>query len=339
MACGQVPSGMISAVRASLAARALADAWVALHPGTPIPTDALAMAFAWAIGEGSFTHYYQGTNNFGSYHATSGFQKAHAADPGFGMVAFLDHNPRPYITRMRVYPSLFIGASGFLSLVDRDVEGLGTVSGPDDYATRTYVKGYYQGFHPRPGSGEPPVTPLAQRRAAAAAGTLNASDEANIADGVALLNCYLPEARDAMARAPAETGDPSIAIVGPFATLGERLTPGPRLVDSTGQLAPGTPHTLDRARAILGPYADSPPAGGISIADALASPNGDGAWMFTDAPLPAPGPSPKPAPLPTRNASGATFGEFALALALGAAGTVGAIAAFKPASIRRLVAA
>jgi len=269
-----VPSGMVTALRASLAGRALLAAWSVHAPQTAVPSTGIALAFAWAIGEGSFTRYYAGTNNFGSYHATVRFQQAHSSAPGYGMVALLDHAPLPYIARMRVYPSLLIGATDFLTLVDRDVGGLGTVQTAQDYAQRTYVAGYYQGFHT-------PVTPLAQRAAAAKAGTLTAGDQANIADGVSLLNCYLPEAQAAIAAAPSDSGDPSAVSVGPFAPLASRLTPGPRLVDYTGATVTVSAHTLDVAAQILGPAATSPPAGAVSIADCLAAPGGDGVWMFT----------------------------------------------------------
>lgn len=274
MSCA-VPSGMVTSVRASLAAKAMIAAWAAHASNTATPTTGLTLALAWAIGEGSFTSYYQGTNNFGSYHATAGFQRAHQQDAGYGMVAFLDHAPAPYITRMRVYPSLLAGASAFVTLVDKQVGGLSTVQTAQDYAQRTYVAGYYQGFHT-------PVTPLAQRAAAASAGTLTAGDQANISDGVSILNCHVPEAQAAMTGAPTDPGDPTATTVGPFAPLASRLTPGDKLVDFRLVTVSGIPHTLDNAATILGPAATSPPAGAVSIADCLAAPNGDGVWMFTN---------------------------------------------------------
>lgn len=309
---------MVTSVRAALAAKALLAAWTPRAPGASLPTTGLTLAFAWAIGEGSFTSYFAGTNNFGSYHATVRFQQAHGQDAGYGMVAFLDHAPLPYIARMRVYPSLVAGAADFVALVDKDVGGLATVSSPQDYAQRTYVAGYYQGFHT-------PVTPLAQRAAAASSGTLTAGDQANIADGVSILNCYLPEAQAAIAAAPQDPGDPSAPSVGPFAPLASRLTPGPHLVDYTGAWVAGTPHTLDRAAAILGPAASSPPAGGISIADCLAAPSGDGVWMFTQPAAAQPAPSPaadNAGALGTAGARVAIWG----AVLVGAAGAVAAAA-------------
>jgi hypothetical protein len=264
---------MIQSVRASLAAKALSTAWAAVSPGVAAPSTGIALAFAWAISEGSFTSYYQGTNNFGSYHATSGFQQTHGSQSGYGMVAFLDHNPAAYITRMRVYPSLALGAQDFLTLVNKQVGGLASIQTAQAYATKTYVAGYYQGF-------ATPVTPLAQRAAAAAAGTLTAADNQNIAGGVSLLNCYLPEAQAAVAAAASEAGDPTATSVGPFAPLASRLTPGSTLVNYAGASVPGTPHTLANARAVLGPNADDPPAGAISIADCNNAPGGQGVWMF-----------------------------------------------------------
>lgn len=248
----------------SLVAKALALAWAAEHAGAAPTAAAMALALAWSLGEGAWTSYLVGTNNFGSIHATSGFAASHAADAGYGMVAFLDHGAvGAYITRFAVYPSLLAGARAFLLLVERDVD-LASVATPTDFATGFYVHGYYEGF-------QTPVTPVAQRAAALAAGTLTPADQANIAAGASLLSAHLAAATAAVAAASSDPGDPSIVTVGPpFAPLASRLTP-----DSSY-----APHTLDHARTLLGPNADSPPPGAISIADALASPTGDGVWLF-----------------------------------------------------------
>ena len=164
----------------SLVAKALFTAWTQLHPGAPAPSDAaMSLALAWSLGEGAWTNYFQGTNNFGSVHATSSFASTFAQTPGYGMVAFLDHGaPGAYVTRMAVYPTLVAGAAAFLSLVARDVD-LTVVSTAADFATGFYVHGYYEGFLK-------PVTPVAQRAGALAAGTLTSADQGNIAAGASL---------------------------------------------------------------------------------------------------------------------------------------------------------
>lgn len=248
----------------SLVAKALLLAWAAEHPGVALAPAAMALALAWSLGEGAWTSYLVGTNNFGSIHATSGFAAAHAGAAGYGMVAFLDHGaPGAYVTRFAVYPSLLAGAAAFLRLVERDVD-LASVRTPTDFATGFYVRGYYEGF-------QTPVTPVAQRAAALAAGTLTPADQANIAAGASLLTAHLANATAAVAAAATDPGDPSALTVGPpFAPLASRLTPDQSYA----------PHTLAHARELLGANADHPPPGAIAIADALASPTGDGVWLF-----------------------------------------------------------
>jgi hypothetical protein len=248
----------------SLVAKALLLAWTTLHPGTAPSSAGMALALAWSLGEGAWTGYFAGTNNFGSIHATTGFAGTYSKVAGYGMVAMLDHGAAgAYITRMAVYPSLVIGASAFLQLVARDVD-LSTVATPTDFATGFYVHGYYEGF-------QTPVTPVAQRAAALAAGTLTSADQANIAQGASLVSAHLSVAQAAVAAAARDPGDPSAVTVGPpFDSLADRLTPA-------GSYAP---HTLAHAQALLGANAVDPPPGAISLADALASPTGDGVWMF-----------------------------------------------------------
>ena len=261
MAASSTPPGIPAL---SLVAKALLAAWALEHPTAAPSAAAMALALAWSLGEGAWTSYLLGTNNFGSIHATVGFANANDQTAGFGMVAFLDHGAAgAYITRFAVYPSLLAGASAFLSLVERDVN-LATVKTPTDFATGFYVHGYYEGF-------QTPVTPVAQRAAALAAGTLTAADQANIAAGAALVSAHLSAAQAAVAAAPSDPGNPSAASVGPpFDTLANRLTPSSAYA----------PHTIAHAQALLGNNAIDPPAGAISLADALASPTGDGVWLF-----------------------------------------------------------
>lgn len=276
----------------SLVAKALFTAWTQLHPGAPAPSDAaMSLALAWSLGEGAWTNYFQGTNNFGSVHATSSFASTFAQTPGYGMVAFLDHGaPGAYVTRMAVYPTLVAGAAAFLSLVARDVD-LTVVSTAADFATGFYVHGYYEGFLK-------PVTPVAQRAGALAAGTLTSADQGNIAAGASLVSAHLSAARAAVAAAPSDAGNPSAATVGPpFAPLADRLTPA-------GSYAP---HTLAHAQTLLGANAAAPPPGAISLADALAAPGGDGVWLFGQG-APAPGPSSTASSSTASNVAGLLFG-------------------------------
>lgn len=261
-----------------LVAKALLAAWAAKHGGAAANVAGLALALSWSIGEGAWTQYLIGTNNFGSIHATRGFASSFGQTSGYGMLAFLDHGGSgAYITRFAVYPSLAIGARAFLDLVEKDVD-LSTAQTPADFATGFYVHGYYEGFHT-------PVTPVGGRAAALAGNTWTDGDRANLADGAALVAAHLPAAQAAFAGVDAEPGDPTDVSVGPpFAPLADRLTPA-------GTYAP---HTLEHARALLGANADNPPPGAISIADALAAPGGDGVWLFGPGGIP-----PAPATLPT----------------------------------------
>jgi hypothetical protein len=287
----------------ALAAKAFVSAWSALHPSTAPGLNALAWPLAQAIAEGSFTSYFRGTNNVGAMHATSGFAKTHAGHAGYGMVAFTDGGPSGrYITRMIVVPSLAIGASAFLVLVEHDTGGdLNAIADVNDYAARLYVSGYYTGTL----SG---TTPLSQRAAAYAADAWTPDDRTTIAAYAVLVKTREAEAQAAILAAPTAPGDPSAKSSGaPFAPLAERLTPGPLLA----------PHTIAHARAVLGPSADTPPAGGISLADALAAPGGDGVWLFDQ-------PQPKPTPPGPVAASSSSSGPFVLAAAV--ATVAGAIA-------------
>jgi Peptidase family M23 len=255
-----------------LGAQAMVAAFRDMHPGAAagaIPVG-LLFALAWAMGvEGSYSAPYEGTNNVGSYHATSSFASTYAAQRGYGMVAFLDHDPDPYISRMRVYPTRKVGARAYLDLVTRDVGDLATF--PDDehaYIERLYATSYFGGFHA-------PRTPSAQLLAALKAGTLeqtlNAADQANIADGVKGLAASRAMAAGALAAAATLKTDPNASSYGPpFAPLALRLTPGSQ----------NAPHTLEHARELLGARAEAPPLGGIKLSDALNASGGDGVWMF-----------------------------------------------------------
>jgi hypothetical protein len=263
---GPEPSGKpdLSAfvtIAPGLAGKAVIAAYLAKHPSESFaPLDKLWMALAWALGpEGSFTRPYLGSNNWGSYHATKGWIDKHQGDAGYGMLAFMDHAPAPYIATMRINPSPLLGAQAFLDLVEKDVGDWTTLQDPRDFATRLYVAGYYAGFHPN-------RTPTGQRPAALAAATLTADDQANIADGAAGVTRAGDAAMYALAHGLAEQGDPAASTIGPpFATLAERLT------------VAHPPHTLEHARALL---AGGAAGEGISLADALAAPGGEGVWLF-----------------------------------------------------------
>jgi hypothetical protein len=296
----------------------------------------LAMALSQSIGEGSWSAWdegvdsfypFEGTNNFGAVHATEGFAKtyAHGAtisvaggastftyENGWGMVAFLDHAPAPYITRMAVYPSLLAGAAAFLGLITRYVN-LAGVSSVSDYSAQLYVHNYFEGFHPN-------RTIVANRAAAYQSGAWSDDDQANIADYASLISGNLVSAQRAIAAVSAEPGDPWLPTHGPpFAPLGVRLTPSAKVFDHTLALVRGAPHTVDHARQILGDY--QPSAGGISLEDALGSPGGDGVWMFpagVDVPA-EPTPAPAPATVTTRQAEGIGAVAIVAGVALGAA--------------------
>lgn len=284
---GPEPSGKpdLSAfvtISPGLAGKAMIAAYLAKHPtDTFAPLDKLWLALAWALGpEGSFTKPYTGSNNWGSYHATSSWIAAHKSQSGFGLLAFMDHAPAPYIATMRINPSPLVGAQDFLDLVEHDVGDWSTLVDAKDFATRLYVAGYYGGFHPN-------RTPTAQRKAALAAGTLTVDDQANIADGAAAVARVESAAQYALALGLGEAGDPSASTIGPpFATLAERLT------------VAHPPHTIEHARELLSSAGggqvgassglEAAQVGGISLADALAAPGGDGVWLFGPQPQPAP---------------------------------------------------
>jgi hypothetical protein len=275
-------------------AAALAAAWTVRHPGTTAPANAVVLPLAQSVGaEGSLSSYFEGTNNLGAMHAGSHFAAAHAQDVGYGMVAFLDHAPGggAYIARMAVYPTLALGAGALLDLVERYVD-LANVKDASDYAAQLYAHNYFEGFHA-------PATAAAARPAAYAAGTWTDADRANIADYAAAISRSVPTAQAAYDALGAYTGDPNAVTVGPpFAELGARLTPAPSYA----------PHTVDHARELLGASGVDPPPGGVSIADCLASPSGDGVWLF---PLPS-----VQAPS-SRSVFAARAAEIALSAALG----------------------
>lgn len=247
-------------------AAALAAAYADKHGGVEAPRSAVVLPLAQVIGaEGSLSKYFLGTNNLGAMHATTRFARAHAGDVGFGMVAFLDHSPGPvaYITRMAVYASLADGARALLDLVER-MAALAQIQTATEYATALYTHGYFEGM-------AAPATPTAARPAAAAAGTWTDADRANIAAYAALIQSKLPVAGDAFDALGSYAGDPRARSSGPpFASLADRLTPGPAYA----------PHTLEHARELLAGAASSPPPGAISLDEALSTPSGDGVWLF-----------------------------------------------------------
>lgn len=253
-------------------AAALVRGYAEKHAGAQPPSpETIVYPLAQILGaEGSLSGYFAGTNNLGAMHATSGFAQAHATDPGYGAVAFLDHSPGggAYITRMRVYPTLVEGAAGFLSLVGG---ALSHVASEADYATALYARGYFEGL-------ASPSTPLAQRPSVWAQDAWTDADRTNIANYAAAIVRSEPAARAAYNALSTYTGDPSSFVAGPpFASLEERLTPA----------AEYAPHTLDHARALLGAAADHPPPGAISLQDCLDAPEGDGVWLFSAGPMPS----------------------------------------------------
>jgi hypothetical protein len=281
----------------ALLAKAILNAWSAANWPSAAPEPGIAYAVAQALMEGTLSAMNKGTNNVGSMHAVQAWADAHARDLGYGMIAMLDSGARGYyIARMMVHPSLQIGAGAFLAATMRNVD-LRAVTSTADYCLWQYVAGYFT-------MGHAPVTPIAQRKAAAAAGTLTDADKQNIAEYAAAVDRNMPGARAAIAGASSEPRDPAAITVGPpFASLAERL------------------HSTDiaKARQLLGSAADHPPAGAISLAEALAAPGGDGVWLF---PIAAPVPKPAPKPIPRTVPSSGTTRSSAVAwglLALGAA--------------------
>jgi hypothetical protein len=282
----------------SLVAKALLSAG-----GAAMPAAAAAMALSQSIAaegawgwksNGEDVWPFQGTNNFGAIHATRSFAERYAQggdvlvatssgtsavsySSGWGMVAFLDHAPGAYVARMAVYPSLVAGAAAFLGLLSAFVD-LANTTKPEDFAAQLYVHNYFVGFHPN-------RTTVDKRAAAYQSNAWSDDDVANIADYAAAIQSRLAVASAAIAAAASETGDPTDATHGPpFADLGLRLTPADKWA----------PHTIEHARQILGDAGVSPPAGGISLADALASPRGDGVWMFPEGVEVSSVPSPAP---------------------------------------------
>ena len=298
----------------------VAKALLLAAPGIDAAT--LAWPLAQSIGEGAWAAWteggetiypFDGTNNFGAMHATRGFAEnyAHGAtlitgtpsvaySEGWGMVAFLDHTcpTCAYVTRMAVYPSLFAGALDFLRLVER-YANLQGVSDVRDYAAQLYVRNYFEGFH----TGR---TLLENRAAAYQTGSWSDDDNANISDYAALITRNVPAAQAALAAAAADPGDPTEEAHGPpFAPLAVRLTPAQGYA----------PHTLAHAATLLGDAAINPPAGAISLEDALQSPRGDGTWMFPEGiSLP-----PSPAPAPELPVAVRTAEEYAALAALAGA--------------------
>jgi hypothetical protein len=247
-------------------AKALLAAYEQAH-GAPAPAS-IAWPMAQAIGEGSFSDAFKGSNNWGASDAGVQFEKTHAADKGYGLLAFMDRNQAGfYIAKKAILPSPLLGAARFLATVEHAMD-LTTVASVDDYAHALYLTGYYTGWHG-------PVTPLASRKAADAAGQLNEADKANIASYAHMTSLHLPLATSAIAAAAGVTRDPSVNTVGPpFASLEQRLTPGPG----------NAPHTLEHAREMLGEHADHPWGGTFSLDEALDAPNGPGVWLFATAP-------------------------------------------------------
>jgi len=253
-------------------AAALAAAYAETHGGAAPPSpETVVYPLAQILGaEGSLSDYFGGTNNLGAIHATSGFEKAHTGEAGYGAVAFLDHSPGggAYITRMRVYPTLVEGARGFLSLVSG---ALAHVASETDYATALYARGYFEGL-------SAPATPIAQRGAAWGQNAWTDADRANIASYANAITRTEAPARAAYAQLATYSGDPRSFVSGPpFASLEDRLTPADAYA----------PHTLEHARALLGANADNPPPGAISLQDCLSAPAGDGVWMFSAGGMPS----------------------------------------------------
>jgi hypothetical protein len=266
------PSSPAAAPTARLLAKALSQAYSDKHNGQA-PPEAIRFAVAQAIAEGSLSSAYAGSNNVGSMHATDAFHKAHANDPGYGLLSVRDGTTGAYyITRLSIFPSLELGARAFLDLVERDVSDLADedLIDADEYARRLYVRGYFAMGHPN-------RTPLKDREEAYNAGTETDDDDKNVDDYSRIIEDNLTAADAAIADIPNEPGDPSAVTVGPpFAPLFDRLS------GKTGA-------TLDDVKAALGPGADTPPAGtgGITLAEALSAPAGDGVWMFVTGPVPA----------------------------------------------------
>jgi len=261
------------------AAAALVVAYKSKHGAADPPRNAIVLPLAQLMGEGSLSRYFLGTNNLGAMHATANFARVHAGDRGFGMVAFLDHAPGPvaYISRMSVYPSLSNGARSLIDLLERMVS-LSSVSDVNDFSTQLYAHNYFEGM-------AAPATPSTGRAAALASNSWTSADQTNIAAYASLISQNEAAAGAAFDALPSYTGDPSAVNSGPpFAPLADRLTPS----------AAYAPHTLDHARALLGAAASSPPSGGISLDDALGTPDGDGVWLFG---LPAPTPAPTVSPV------------------------------------------
>lgn len=304
----------------SLGAKALAAAYAAKHAGPP-SASALLYPLAQAIGEGTFGPTYVHTNNWGSMHATKAFAAAHAHDSGYGMFAALDSSPATnYIARLAVYPSTQLGAAAFLDRVESAVGDLSTVASWADYAARLYATGYFEGNHPD-------VTPLSGRALALEIDSWTQGDVANIAGYAALLARQASAAQVAIDAMPTETGDPMAITVGPpFASLAHRLTPGKER----------EPHTLAHAREILGKAATDPPAGAISLADALAAKGGEGVWFFSDVPATsstsssssstASSSTPAPSSAPSSRSGSASRG-LVIVLATAAVGVLAGVAA------------
>lgn len=257
------------AIALTLAAKALLAAYAAEHGSASPPTTGLELAMGWSIGcEGAWTGYFRGTNNYGAVHASQGFADKYGQVLGYGMVAMLESHGAGqfYIAQMKGYPSLQIGAADFLRHVEYGVD-LASVQNATDFSTQMYAVGYFEG----PAT---PRTPLPERKGAIANGALTAADKANIAGGGACLQRTMDggQPQSAVAGASSDPGDPTALTfgVGGFASLADRLTPGPMYA----------PHTIEHATTLLGDRATTPAPGGVTLADCLATPNGDGVWAF-----------------------------------------------------------
>ncbi len=310
------PSAAPAGGQLGFEAKALLMAYEAAHDA-PSPTS-IVWPMAQAIAEGSFTDAFKGSNNWGASDAGVAFEQKHAADLGYGVLAFMDRSQSGfYIAKKAILPSPLLGAGRFLATVEHAMD-LAVVSTVDDYAHALYLTGYYTGDHG-------PVTPLASRKAADLAGQLNDADKANIAAYAHFVAQRVPLASSALAASAGVTRDPSVNTVGPpFAPLEDRLTPG------------RAPHTLEHARQLLGASADHPPGGTLSLQEAIDAPNGPGVWLFAT-------PATRKANLVARVLEEHPAGSGAVVAAVFtfAVGALGAIAAahVAPSSLRRRAAA
>lgn len=286
------PSSAPKTASKTLLAKALVRAYADKHNGAA-PPEQLRYVLAQALGEGTLSSFYAGSNNVGSMHATDAFHKAHGNDAGYGMFAVRDGSPGAYyITRLSVFPSLALGARAYLDLIEHDVGNLDDedIVDASTFAQRLYIHAYFTMGHPN-------RTPPKDRVEAFIAGTETDDDDSNVEDYAALIEASLPDADAALEGASAEPGDPTATTNGPpFAPIFDRLS---------GKIGA----TEDDARKALGDAADKPPQNGaaISLTEALSpDAGGQGFWIFTAGPTPAVSPTVKPtgpAEVPPRDAT------------------------------------